>query len=228
MAYLQVAPLGDSRDETWRGQGIRERSVLEFAKTVNCDSATEVSNQVTHRTTYSQNNSWVVQEIPSDWLPVHCEMNNPAGAIARDCRASAAGILPRKEVWAECARHLTEASTIPGSRDFWGLLTKVSHTRIGGSVWYLVLNHHCTFTVDSVLANSKTQNAFLYPVLAKFLHDCPLAVKPTSMPWRLLSKKPWRDSPPIDMVFSVVSFLVVALPSSEILEGRMNYSVLYC
>jgi hypothetical protein len=25
--------LGGSRDETWRGQGIRKRSVLEFAKT---------------------------------------------------------------------------------------------------------------------------------------------------------------------------------------------------
>jgi predicted secreted protein len=25
VAYLQVSPLGDSRDETWRGQGIRER-----------------------------------------------------------------------------------------------------------------------------------------------------------------------------------------------------------
>jgi hypothetical protein len=27
MAYLQVSPLGGSRDETWRGQGIRKRSV---------------------------------------------------------------------------------------------------------------------------------------------------------------------------------------------------------
>ena len=27
MAYLQVSPLGGSRDETWRGQGIRTRSV---------------------------------------------------------------------------------------------------------------------------------------------------------------------------------------------------------
>ena len=27
VAYLQVSPLGGSRDETWRGQGIRKRSV---------------------------------------------------------------------------------------------------------------------------------------------------------------------------------------------------------
>jgi hypothetical protein len=33
MAYLQVSPLRDSRGETWRGQGIGKRCVLEFAKT---------------------------------------------------------------------------------------------------------------------------------------------------------------------------------------------------
>jgi hypothetical protein len=27
VAYLQVSPLGGSHDETWRGQGIRKRSV---------------------------------------------------------------------------------------------------------------------------------------------------------------------------------------------------------
>jgi hypothetical protein len=32
VAYLQVSPLGGSRDETWLGQGERKRSVLEFAK----------------------------------------------------------------------------------------------------------------------------------------------------------------------------------------------------
>jgi hypothetical protein len=33
MAYLQVLPLGGSRDKPWWGQGIRECSVLEFSKT---------------------------------------------------------------------------------------------------------------------------------------------------------------------------------------------------
>jgi hypothetical protein len=33
MVYLQVSPLGDSRDEIWWGRGLRKRSLLEFAKT---------------------------------------------------------------------------------------------------------------------------------------------------------------------------------------------------
>ena len=73
---------------------------------------------------------------------------------------------------------------------------------IGGSVWYMVWNLHCTVTVDSVLANSKTQNAFLFPVHTMFRLDCPLAVKPASTPWRLVHKKTWRDSLPIDMLLS--------------------------
>jgi hypothetical protein len=53
---------------------------------------------------------------------------------------------------------------------------------VGGSVWYMVRNHRCTVTTHSVLANSKTQNAFLSPVHAIFRHDCHLAVKPASTP----------------------------------------------
>jgi len=30
---------------------------------------------------------------------------------------------------------------------------------VGGSVWYMIRNLRCTVTIDSVLANSKTQNA---------------------------------------------------------------------
>ena len=41
----------------------------------------------------------------------------------------------------------------------------------------------------SVLANSKTQNAFLVPAHAIFRHDWPLAVKPASTPRRLVHKK---------------------------------------
>jgi hypothetical protein len=66
---------------------------------------------------YVQHNSWVVQEIPAEWLPVHCETNRLARAIGWDCRACAASILSCKDICAECARHLTEASAIPGSRD---------------------------------------------------------------------------------------------------------------
>ena len=60
------------------------------------------------------------------------------------------------------------------------------HSRIvfsvGGSVWYMIRNLRCTVTIDSVLANSKTQNAFLYTVNAIFRHDHPLAVEPASTP----------------------------------------------
>ena len=49
------------------------------------------------------------------------------------------------------------------------------HSRIvlsvGGSVWYMIRNLRCTVTIDSVLANSKTQNAFLFTVNAIFRHD---------------------------------------------------------
>ena len=62
---------------------------------------------------------------------------------------------------------------------------------------------------------------------AIFRHDYPLAVEPGSTPRLLVQKKTWRDSLPIDMLFSAVSVLVVAQSSSEIPEGLMNNPVLY-
>jgi len=47
----------------------------------------------------------------------------------------------------------------------------------------------CTVTIDSVLANSKTQNTFLFRVHTMFRHDCPLAMKPASTPRRVVRKK---------------------------------------
>jgi hypothetical protein len=41
----------------------------------------------------------------------------------------------------------------------------------------------------AILANSKAQNAFLFPVHAMFSHDCPLAVKLASTPRRLVYQK---------------------------------------
>jgi len=103
------------------------------------------------------------------------------------------------------------------------------HSRIvlsvGGSVWYMIRNLCCTVTIDSVLANSKTQNAFLFTVNAIFRHDYPLAVEPASTPRPLVQKKTWRDSLSIDMLLSAVSVLVVAQSSSEIPEGLMNNPV---
>ena len=105
------------------------------------------------------------------------------------------------------------------------------HSRIvlsvGGSVWYMIRNLRCTVTTDSVLANSKTQNAFLFTVNAIFGHDYPLAMEPGSTPRPLVQKKTWKDSLPIDMLHSAVSVLVVAQSSSEIPEGLMNNPVIW-
>jgi len=89
----------------------------------------------------------------------------------------------------------------------------------------MIRNLRCTVTIDSVLANSKTQNAFLFTMNAIFCHDYPLAVEPACMPRPLVQKKTWRDSLPIDMILSAVSVLVVAQSSSEIPEGLMNNPV---
>jgi L-rhamnose isomerase len=40
-----------------------------------------------------------------------------------------------------------------------------------------------------------------------------------------ITPKTWRDSLPIDMLLSAVSLFIVALPSWEISEGVMTYSV---
>ena len=100
------------------------------------------------------------------------------------------------------------------------LLQFMYHSRIvlsvDGSVWYMIRNLRCTVTIDSVLANSKTHNAFLFTLNAIFSHDYPLAVE---------QKKTWRDSLPIDMLLSALSVLVVAQSSSEIPEGLMNNPV---
>lgn len=93
---------------------------------------------------------------------------------------------------------------------------------VGSSVWYFIWNLHCTIIKDSVLVKSKTQNAFLPPVLVMFHPDCPLVVKPAYTLWCLI-KKLERDSLLSDMLPFAVSVLGVVLPSSEILEGLMNY-----
>ena len=107
-----------------------------------------------------------------------------------------------------------------------GCLFVSQRTGSGGSVWYMIRNLRCTVTIDSILANSKTQNAFLFTVNAIFLHDYPLAVEPGSTPRPLAQKKTWKDSLPIDMLLSAVSVLVVAQSSSEIPEVHMNNPVL--
>src|SRR5215475_3005255 len=53
----------------------------------------------------------------------------------------------------------------------------------------MIRNLRCTFTIDSVLANSKKQNAFLFTVNTIFRHDYPIAVEPASTPRPLAQKK---------------------------------------
>ena len=90
----------------------------------------------------------------------------------------------------------------------------------------MIRNLRCTVTIDSVLANSKRQNAFLFTVNAIFLHDYP----PSGGTWKYAkapsTKKTCRNSLPIDMLLSAVSVLVVAQSSSEIPEGLTNNPVL--
>ena len=62
-------------------------------------------------------------------------------------------------------------------------------------------------------------------VHAIFRHDYPLAVEPASTPRPLVQKKTLRDSLPIDMLLSALSFLVVEQSSSEVPEGLMNNPV---
>ena len=92
----------------------------------------------------------------------------------------------RPGLWARtaCSFRSAQAAT---------LLEFMYHSRIvlsvGGSVWYMIRNLRCTVTNDSVLANSKTQNAFLFTVNAIFRHDYPLAVEPGNKPRPLVQNK---------------------------------------
>ena len=99
------------------------------------------------------------------------------------CAAKRTG---RPDLWARTACFFRSAQTAT-------LLEFMYHSRIvlsvGGSVWYMLRNLRCTVTIDSVLANSKTQNAFLFSVNAIFRHDYPLAVEPGSTPRPLVQKK---------------------------------------
>jgi hypothetical protein len=92
-------------------------------------------------------------------------------------------------------------------------------------VRYTVRNVRYTATIDSVLVNSKIRNDLFFPAHAMFRHECPVAVKSSSTPRRLVHNKTWRDYLLIDMLLSAVSVLVVAQPSSEVLKGLMNYPV---
>ena len=104
------------------------------------------------------------------------------------------------------------------------------HSRIvlsvGGSVWYMIWNLCCTVAIDPVLANSKTQNPFLFTVNAIFLHDYPLAVEPGNTPRPLVQKK-LREI----LYLLICSFLPCLswLFRSRVRKSRRNLRItLYC
>jgi hypothetical protein len=116
-----------------------------------------------------------------------------------------------------CSFHSAQAAT---------LLEFHVSLMIYGSVWYMVQNLHCTVTTDSVLANSKTKNAFLLPVHAMFCHNCPLGVKPASTQRCLVHKKNLERF----STYWYAPFCCVCLgccaAEFEVPEWLMNYPVL--
>ena len=85
--------LGGSRDEKWRAQWIRKRFVSwnlpKLSQLWRCNGGFGPCTAQNH---LRKNNSWVVHEIPAEWLPVRCETKRPTGAIGRDCRACARNV----------------------------------------------------------------------------------------------------------------------------------------
>ena len=136
MAYLQVPPLGGSRDEKWRAQWIRKRSV-----------------------------SWNLTKLSQLW-----QCNGGFGP----CTAQ---------------NHLRTKQFVSGT---W------NSSRVAACA----------------LRNEEAGRG-------------PLAVEPASTPKPLVKKKTLRDSLPIDMLLSAVSFVVFAQSSSEVPEGLMNNPVIY-
>jgi len=70
-------------------------------------------------------------------------------------------------------------------------------------------------TIDSVLANPKTQNASLFPAHAMFRHDCHLAAKPANTPRRLVHEKKLGD-----ILYLLICFCLLRL--SWLLCGRVR------
>jgi hypothetical protein len=100
-------------------------------------------------------------------------------------------------------------------------IIKVNHCGLSVvlcGIWSKTFVAPSQFTL--VLANSKTER-FLIPALAMFRHDCPLAVKSASTPWRLLPKRTWESfSTYWHAPYCCVPILVVALPKTFLRDFR--------
>ena len=80
LAYFEVPPLGGSREEKWRSQWIRKRSVSwnlpKQSQLWLCNGGFGSCTTQNHlQTKQFVNGSW----IPAEWLPVRCETNRPSG-----------------------------------------------------------------------------------------------------------------------------------------------------
>ena len=85
LAYFQVPPLGGSREEKWRTQWIRKRSMSwnlpKLSQLWLCNGGFGSCTTKNHlQTKQFVNGTW----IPAEWLPVRCETNRPSGPIGRD------------------------------------------------------------------------------------------------------------------------------------------------
>ena len=85
LAYFQVPRLGGSREEKWRSQWIRKRSVSwnlpKLSQLWLCNGGFGSCTTQNHlHTKQFVNGTW----IPAEWLPVCCETNRPSGLIGPD------------------------------------------------------------------------------------------------------------------------------------------------
>ena len=85
LAYFQVPPLGGSREENWRSQWIRKRSVSwnlpKLSQLRLCNGGFGSCATQNHlQTKQFVNGTW----IPAEWLPVRCETNRPSGPMGPD------------------------------------------------------------------------------------------------------------------------------------------------
>ena len=85
LAYFQLPPLGGSREEKWRSQWIRKRSVScnlpKLSQMWLCNGGFGSCTTQNHlQTKQFVNGTW----IPAEWLPVRCETNRPSGPIGSE------------------------------------------------------------------------------------------------------------------------------------------------
>jgi hypothetical protein len=163
-----------------------------------------------------------VREILSGALrSQHIAQAGNCRCLSQASAAFCANVFARKDT--DCTRSTVSAGLFVSQRMDSHSAGISCTTHVGGSVWYLVRNFRCTVTIDSVWQISR-HRTLSYSLLAMLRHVCPLAVKPASTPWSLYPNK-LREILYLLICSFLRSVLVVGLPSPEIPEGPINYSV---